>query len=121
MFANGIDIGLKVTVEFLVPGDLRFFHVSAWHEEEECDVDLLYDRTQGSLELDQLPGLRSSESYRRYRELSYGEFVFFGLLHDKQPAYQPTIATTGKSEATQLSCKDTMPIEHLGLSVRTYL
>lgn len=26
LFANGIDTGLKVTVEFLVPGDLRFFH-----------------------------------------------------------------------------------------------
>lgn len=120
LFADGIDTGLKVTVEFLKPGDLRFLHVTAWHEEEERDVDLLYDRDQGSLELDQLPGLRSSESFRRYRELSYGDFVYFGILQDKQPVYQPAIATTAKSETTQYSGKDAMPIEQLGLSVRSY-
>lgn len=120
LFANGIDTGLKVTIEFLKPGDLRFFHVTAWHEEEECDVDLLYDRDQGSLELDQLPGLRSSESFRRYRELSYGDYVYFGILQGKQPVYQTATTTTDKSETTQYSGKDAMPIEQLGLSVRSY-
>ena len=125
LFANGIDAGLKVTIEFLKPGDLRFFHVTAWHEEEECDVDLLYDRDQGSLELDQLPGLRSSESYRRYRELSYGEFVYFGLLHDKQPACPLTFAAPAKkaevSDAKQYSGKMAIPLVQLvGLSTRSY-
>lgn len=124
LFSNGIDTGLKVTIEFLKPGDMRFFHVSAWHAEEECDVDLLYDRDQGSLELDQMSGLRSSESYRRYRELSYGEFIYFGILHDKQPAYQLTVAEptklAGLSETKQYSRKEATPIEQLGLSVRSY-
>ena len=122
LFANGIDTGLKVTVEFLKQGDLRFFHMTAWHEEEECDVDLLYDRDQGSLELDQLPGLRSSESFRRYRELSYGEFIFFGILHDKQPAYQLVVAEPAKivDQAETYSGKLATPIEQIGLSVRSY-
>lgn len=124
LFANGIDTSLKVTVEFLKPGDLRFFHVTAWHEEEECDVDLLYDRDQGSLELDQLPGLRSSESSRRYRELSYGEFVFFGILRDKRPEYHSTATTYTPSVAfrgsKQYSGKQATSIEQMGLSVRSY-
>lgn len=124
LFSDGIDTGLNVTIKFLKPGDLRFFHVSAWHEEEECNVDLLYDSDQGSLELDQLPGLRSSESYRRYKELSYGDFVYFGILHDKQPVYQLTAAEPAKpvasSELQQYSGKLAMPVEQLGLSVRSY-
>lgn len=87
LLADGEDTGLKVTVEFVKPGDLRFFHVTAWHEEEELDVDLLYDSVQGTLELDQLPGLRASESHRRYGELSYGRIVYFGILHDKLPRF----------------------------------
>ena len=119
LFTDGADSGLKVTIEFLKPGDLRFFHVSAWHEEEECNVDLLYDRYQGSLELDQLPGLRSSESYRRYRELSYGDFIYFGILQDKQPDHKPVVAIK-TAETAQYSGKDTTPIEQMGLSVRSY-
>lgn len=85
LIIDGEKTELKVTIEYLRSGDMRFFHVTAWHSEEECDVDLLYDRVQGTLELDQLPGLRSSESYRRYRELTYGEVVYFGTLHEKLP------------------------------------
>lgn len=124
LFANGIDTGLKVTVEFLKPGDLRFFHVTAWHEEEEMNVDLFYDREKGSLELDELPGLRASDRYRRYRELSYGEFVFFGILRDKRPEYHPTATTYTPSVAfqgsKQYSGKQATSIEQMGLSVRSY-
>ena len=125
LFANGADTGLKVTIEFLKPGDLRFFHVSAWHEEEECNVDLLYDRDQGCLELDQLPGLRSSESYRRYRELSYGEFVYFGILQAEQPVYRPVVVKSPRvldaPNAQKYSGKYAIPIVQLkGLSIRGY-
>ena len=87
LLADGEETGLKVTVEFLNPDDMRFFHVTAWHEEEEIDVDLLFDRSLGTLELDQLPGLRYSESYRRYRELTFGEYVYFGILRDNLPDF----------------------------------
>ena len=125
LFANGTDTGLKVTIEFLNPGDLRFFHVSAWHEEEECNVDLLYDRDQGCLELDQLPGLRSSESYRRYRELSYGEFIYFGILQAEQPVYRPVVVKSPRvldaPDAQKYSGKYAIPIVQLkGLSIRGY-
>lgn len=121
LFADGIDTGLKVTIEFVKPGDLRYFHVSAWHKEEECDVDLLYDRDQGSLELDQLPDLRSSESYRRYRELSYGDFVYFGVLLNQQPVYRHEEAKHWEaSETQQYSGNRAIPIERLGLSARSY-
>ena len=114
-----------MTIEFLKPGDLRFFHVSAWHEEEECNVDLLYDRDQGCLELDQLPGLRSSESYRRYRELSYGEFVYFGILQAEQPVYRPVVVKSPRvldaPDAQKYSGKYAIPIVQLkGLSIRGY-
>lgn len=124
LVADGIDTGLKVTIEFLKPGDLRFFHVTAWHEEEETDVDLLFDRNQGTLELDQLAGLRSSESFRRYRELSYGEFVYFGILHDKQPNCCLSNAKASKrvdaSGTMYYSGKQAMRINHLDLSTRSY-
>lgn len=120
LYCNGLDTGLKVTIEFLKPGDLRFFHVTAWHEEEERDVDLLYDRDQGSLELDQLPGLRSSESFRRYRELSYGDFVYFGSLHNKPPTFAEPAELEDLSKATQDSGKLATPIEQIGISTRSY-
>jgi DNA-directed RNA polymerase alpha subunit len=91
-------------------------------------VDLLYDRDQGSLELDQLPGLRSCESFRRYRELSYGDFVYFGILHDKMPTVKQH-----KKIDEKISCgfntpiqstiyyseKQGMTLDQMDLSVRT--
>ena len=124
LVADGEDTGLDVTVEFLKPGDLRFFHVTAWHHEEEADVDLLYDRNRGTLELDQEPELRSSESYRRYRELSYGDCVYFGVLRDKMPAVKkkqhPQPTPRIQPVVNHYRDKQAIPIEQMGLSVRSY-
>ena len=85
MYAGGALTDMKVTLEFVNPEDMRYFHLTAWHAEEDRDVDLLFDSKTNLLALDQLPGLRSSESYCRYRELTYGEFVYFGILRDSPP------------------------------------
>lgn len=121
---DGEATGLKVTIEFLRADDMRFFHVTAWHKEEEVDVDLLYDRDCGTLELDQPFGMRFSESYRRYRELTYGDFLYFGVLHDKLPDFRSSIPEEMKpekvSEPVQMPVKPEIPIERLGLSSRSY-
>lgn len=123
LIIDGEKTELKVTIEYLRSGDMRLFHVTAWHSEEECDVDFLYDRVQGTLELDQLPGLRSSESYRRYRELTYGEVVYFGTLHEKLPDFssaKKSIQTPPSPPQQKHLPENAIHISSLELSTRCY-
>lgn len=121
LLTNGEDSGLKVEITFLKESDLRFFHMTAWHEGEELFVDLLFDRNHLTLELDQAPGLRASESYRRYRELVLGEYVYFGTLYDCLPTTNCTSDPTRGHQTAENVYEENraIPVERMGLSNRS--
>lgn len=124
LFDNDCNTGVKVTVEFLKTEDLRFFYIAAWHVKEDRELRLLYDTEQGIIELWQVPQLRASERYRRYKELTYGDFVFYGILKGKSVEQSLTATHNPEPERVmpqrKYSAKFAIPIEQLRLPQQTY-
>lgn len=117
LLVNRNNSHLKVTISFDNLQDVRFFHLRFWHEEEEIDVAFLYDRSMQALVKDELPGLRASERYRRYRELDEDTYIYFGILSESMPQKKEHSIPIFNNHG---ALAKRIYIEDMGLSVRTY-
>ena len=97
--------------------DPSFFNLTFWHDEEECNVPFLYDCGTKQLVKDELPGLRPSEKYRRYREIDEPEYVYCGAILDVLPEKEPPVVPENSSPRQQ---HPAVSLENMKFSVRTY-
>ena len=90
LLVNREESDLRVEITFLDKNDLRFMSVGFWDEEEGIYIPFLFDSDSGTLVQVELPGLRPSQKYRRYRMLDEDTFVFFGLTYADMPPFDET-------------------------------
>ena len=130
IMSAGEECSVPVRVVFQDEEDDREFalYLIDTFEDEDDLIDFEFDSFTRTLlwdEADELPDLRPSERYRRYKILFDDEYRFVGALHDTIP----DLSTEKKDSRRYIGMLDTkkaesnplgLTIEEMGLSIRTY-